>query len=212
MKYDNVIFDFDGTVSDTSEGVIASLNYAFARLGVEVCADFDYSRFIGPALMDSFQRFVGMTHEQAKLATAAYREVYTPKNVYLCSLYDGIVDVFELLRKNGIRLSIASAKPENQLKKAVDALGISQYFDAVCGQTDDKIEYNDKSDVIRRAICGTAPVMVGDSIHDVAAARRVGVPVVGVTYGFTSFENMTAAEPDYIAASPLEIAKIALND
>ncbi len=211
MKYDNVIFDFDGTISDTSEGVIASIKYAFERLGVDVGVDFDYARFIGPALMDSFQRFVGLTHEQAKLATAAYREVYTPKNVYLCSLYDGVIEMLETLRANGIRLSIASAKPENQLKKAVDALGISDYFDVVCGQTDDKIEHNDKSDIIRRAICGTSPVMVGDSIHDVAAARKVGVPVVGVTYGFTSFEHMTDAKPDYIASSPHDIAKIVLN-
>ena len=206
MKYDGFIFDFDGTVADTSEGILESIGYALEKVGAPKISDEQKFTFIGPSLYSSFTQTVGLSDEDANRAVSAYREYYTPIAVYKCKLYDGMEKLLCDLSKTA-KVSIASAKPQPQLEIAVNHLGVNKYASVVIG-ADLSVKDNDKASQLLRAKQTENSIMIGDSIHDIRSSKSVGMPVVAVAYGFTDYETLAKENPDYIVKSVDELYQL----
>lgn len=207
MKFDNVIFDFDGTLADTSRGVLGSVRYALGTLGVPVPDESVLRGFIGPSLYTSFTGTVGLDDERANKAIELYRSVYNPRGVYECELYDGMKQLLSKLKQSGVSLSVASSKPQNALDKVVDHLGIRECFDRVIG-ADPGVKHDDKADLVAAARTRENAVMIGDSRFDIEAAKKIGIKSIAAGYGFTAKEKLLALAPDYYADTVNDIEKI----
>lgn len=206
MRYDGFIFDFDGTVADTSEGIIESVCYALDKVGAPMLTHEQLLSFIGPSLYASFTTTVGLSDEVANKAVAYYREHYTPVAVYKCRLYDGMEKLLKELSKVA-KVSVASAKPQPQLEIAVKHLGVDKYASVIVG-ADLSVKGNDKASQLLRAKQSDRPIMIGDSVHDIRSAKAVGMPVVAVSYGFTDEKTLKKENPDYIVSSVDELYKL----
>ena len=211
IKFDNVIFDFDGTIADTSEGIIETLRYTLEKMlgSSSEFSDETLSKFIGPALTDSFQKITGLTAEQAERAVEIYREHYVQGSIYKCKVFDGTEEILQLLNERKIKTGVASSKPHYQLVNVIEKLGLTKYFDVIDGARDD-INSN-KADGIRRATTGQNPIMVGDSVYDIFGANAVGIPCIALGYGFGDNEEMKGYAPAYFANSVEELKQILLQ-
>lgn len=132
-----VIFDLDGTLTDSEEGITKSVQYALRHYGIEE----DISRlrrFIGPPLSRSFMKFYSFSERQAKEAVSVYREYYSEKGIFENKVYPGIPELLALLRSKGIRLAVGSSKPEVYVRKILDHFDLEQYFDLIVGSNLDE--------------------------------------------------------------------------
>ncbi len=213
LKYDGVIFDFDGTVADTGDGIFNGVYAALDKFGMAHPPKEDLRYFIGPPLHDSFNKLFGFNDEECELAIAAYREYYSRQGIYEFELYEGMQELLEGLKACGVRLGLASAKPEVFLKKVIDHMGFDKYFDIVAGHPLSN-KHPDKSAVIRRAgealklrECAKC-LMVGDTRFDILGAKKVGMDSVGVLFGYGKREEFEEAGADYLVEKPADILKI----
>jgi len=201
--YDAVIFDNDGTVLDAAPGMLGCANVAFAELGYPTLTMKEYMPYLGPPLQDSFSRFAGMSREEAEQAIAIYRREYNGAGrCYELEVYPGMEDLLRNLRAAGVKTAIASSKPTVFLEKILSGIGLRALFDAVCGVELNRL-HGGKDDIIAEAArqCGV-PVgrclMVGDRCFDVEGAHTLGIPCVGVLYGYGSREELEKAGADYL--------------
>lgn len=192
----NILFDFDGTVFDTVEGITKSVRYALKKQGIE--AELSALRcFAGPPLVDKFMEVYGFDRERAEQATRDFKERYNSIGVTECRVFPGIRDVLEALIAAGARVGIATSKPQNlaeQLLAGEDMLGL---FQVICG-SEAKGNNNAKWQVLQRAMdaLGARPedsILVGDTKYDVEGAKRCGVPCLGVRYGYAAEGELEAA-------------------
>lgn len=193
-----ILFDLDGTLIDSSEGVIKSTQYALAHYGIDE-PDFDKLKvFIGPPLVNSFMTYYGFEREQARAAVEVYRERYNVIGIFECSLYPGVRECIETLKRQGYLIGMASSKPEVSCRRILEHFEILSLFDDVVGATlDGRIDTKEEvlnevmrrwSDVPREEMC-----LIGDTIFDVAGANRVGMPCIAVSFGFGDVDEMLAA-------------------
>ncbi len=193
-----VLFDLDGTLSNSKEGITRCVQYALSHFGIDEPDRDKLEVFIGPPLVDSFMKYYDMSLEQAREATAKYRERYTPTGIHETSMYPHVRECIEELKKQGYIIGMASSKPEEYCKIILEGFGILELFDDVVGATmDGRIDSKEEVllEVFRRwshygkhEMC-----LVGDSIYDVEGANMVGIPCIGVTYGFGDVEEMRKA-------------------
>ncbi len=187
---DNILFDWDGTVVDSSEGILENLRYAIKSVGTEVPDESVLRTFIGPSLVWAFTAVLNMDEDTATQAIKNYVYGYSELGGYKkFALYDGIADLIKTLSGMGIKISIVSAKPIQQLKKVVEESGLMPYLDRVIGPDGEGKKDSDKSVLIKRAINGKNVVMVGDSTYDIQSAKKADVISVAVTYGFGFSKN-----------------------
>lgn len=209
--YDYIFFDLDGTLTDPGVGITNSVAYALKKFGIEPPEREALYPFIGPPLNDSFSRFYGMSKEESVLAVKYYREYYTDKGMLENSVYDGIPELLEALRARGKRLVLATSKPDVFAEKILVHFGLIKHFDFIAGALLDGSRIN-KDDVIAHAL-GSCDLfdktdrilMVGDRKHDILGAAVHGIDALGVTFGYGSKEELTAAGAKFIAHSPAEI-------
>ena len=211
-KYEAVLFDFDGTIADTGEGIFNSVQYAVNSLGFEPLSEDVLRTFIGPPIYDSFKRELDITDEQAHFAVEKYREIYAVKGIYEFRLYDGILELFGELKENGVRIAVASAKPERFVRKLLAHIGIEDYFSFVSAPADDKADQS-KVGLINKAVEGmnvdkSTVLMVGDRHFDVNGANGAGVDSVGVTFGYGSRKELENAGATFIATCVDDIRNI----
>lgn len=198
MEIKAVLFDLDGTLIDSSEGIIKSALYALSHYGIEEPDTDKLYQFIGPPLSDSFQKLYGFSPEQAKEAVEVYRESYHKTGIFQCSLYPGVEDCIRLLRQQGYRIGLASSKPEESCKRILEHFDILSLFDQVVGATFDGTR-DKKEDVLREVfrrwedLSPEEMCLIGDTIFDVEGANLVGMPCIAVTYGFGNLQQMKAA-------------------
>ena len=187
LKYDYYLFDFDGTVADTGEGIRKSVAYAMEQLGYEVPDEAGLNRFIGPPLHDIFMETCGITAEEAGRAIEVYRSRYLVTGLYESFLYPGIGQLLRALHDRGAYVALASAKPQIMIERLIAHFGIDRYIDAVSGTTLSR-HSADKRDLLMAALpAGADPTracMVGDRIFDIEAARALGMYAVGAGYGY----------------------------
>ena len=129
--YKTIFFDLDGTLTDSGEGILKSLEYAFRELGFEVPDMKTLRMFIGPPLVTSFREYVNFDDETTEKAILKYRERYVVKGIYENSPYEGIPELLEELKNKGCRLAIATTKPEHMAKTVTDHYDLTKYFETI---------------------------------------------------------------------------------
>ncbi|MBR1457485.1 MAG: HAD hydrolase-like protein [Oscillospiraceae bacterium] len=210
--YQTVLFDFDGTVFDTIEGITKSVQYALRKHGIEAELD-DLRCFAGPPLVDMFMERYGFSRAEGERATEEFRERYQPIGLYECRVFPGIRELLERLRAAGLRVGLATSKPEHLARHLLEREGLLDHFDVLCGTHGDG---NDaKWQVVERAMEALqarreSTVLIGDTKWDVAGAHRCGIPCVGVGYGYAAPGELAEAGVDATAADLEELARLLL--
>ena len=201
LKYDYYLFDFDGTVADTGEGIRKSVAYALEKLGCAPLDEATLCRFIGPPLHDSFVEYAGLDDDGAEAAIAAYRERYVDVGLYESRLYAGMAALLRALHRSGAWVAVASAKPTFMLKRLAKHFGIDKYLDAISG-TDLGRHSADKRDLLLAALPDGADAaracMVGDRRFDIEAGKALGMAAVGADYGYSVEGELASAGADAV--------------
>lgn len=212
MKITTILFDLDGTLTDSGEGIMNSVRYAVEKYGMKV-DESSLSGFIGPPLHQQFQEVCGVTEEESYRLVALYREYYTKKGIFENAVYTGITELLKTLKEDGYRICMATSKPEVFAEKIAHHFGLAKYFDKIGGSLMDGGRVN-KADVIEYVleemhVCTREEVlMIGDRKHDISGAKRAGVHSMGVLFGYGSREELKSAGAELIAETPKEIGKL----
>ncbi|MGN0292766.1 MAG: HAD family hydrolase [Lachnospiraceae bacterium] len=219
MKYQVVLFDLDGTVTDSGPGIMNSVQYALGRFGISNPDRAVLRRFVGPPLNDSFERFYGFTPEEAGKAVQYYREYYSAGGIFENAVYDGMEDTLRQLKAAGCRVYLATSKPQVFSEQILEHFGLTSCFDGIVGSFLDGTRV-DKAEVVAEALrqAGITPenrssaVMVGDREYDIIGAHSHGIDAVGVLFGYGSREELEMAGADDIAETPQDILRIFRQD
>ena len=215
-RFNYVIFDFDGTVVDTGEGILKSLQYSFEKMGREIPDLNDLKKFIGPPIYYSYTHFYNVSEDEVGDYIKKYRERYTEKGIYECELYKGFPEVIDTLRSNGIKVGIASSKPERLIYNVADYLKITDKFDAIVGVKIDDSNHSTKTCLVLDSMTKLGAtdksrvLMVGDRCFDIDRAKGAEVKSCGVLWGYGSEEEFKEHEADYIVSDTKELLKIVL--
>lgn len=198
-----VLFDLDGTLTDSGEGIINCAALALEHFGLPVPSREEMRTFVGPPLHETFQRF-GVSAGQTEEAIRVYRSRYIPIGMFENTPYPGIQRLLETLKSNGYTLYVATSKPEEMSVTILERFGLAPYFDRICGASSDTSR-STKDAVIAYLLeqCGTKEdmVMVGDTKYDILGAKAHGIPAIGVSWGYGSVEEMKQAGAVGIADS-----------
>lgn len=217
MKYQYILFDLDGTITESEPGIVNSVCYALEKMGITVEDRADLKKFIGPPLVDSMKQYYKMSQEDAEKAVVYYREYYAEKGIFENSVYAGFVEAAQRLKAAGKVLAVATSKPEAYAKRIAEHFGFTDLFVEIYGASMDGSRIN-KSDVIQYALdalgvqeAGKEEVlMIGDRSHDVLGAKKNGIDCMGVLYGYGSREELKQAGAKYIAETTTAIADLIL--
>ncbi len=195
LNYDAVIFDLDGTLTDSRPGIFACAEYALKKMGLPVPTEATLQRFLGPPLAESYMKYCGMTEEQAAYATDLYRERYNPIGWKENSVYPHIRALLAALKERGAYLAVATGKPEHTSVEILRYFGLLQYFDAVAGPTPGEL-HADKGTLIRRVLpVGRKAVMIGDIAGDIKGARDAAVDSIAALYCYAERAETLAQYP-----------------
>lgn len=216
-RYTAAIFDFDGTLADSGEGIINCVLYALHKFGIPEEDRQKLTYFIGPPLFDSFRDLYGVSDADADRLVALYRERYHTKGVLESRLYEGIPSLLKHLRQSGIPTAVCSSKPEKFVREISQNLGILEDLDAISAVSfADKNA--DKAPLLQKALdllgvkASKKIAMVGDRHFDMEAAATLGVAAIGVGYGFGSREELRQSGADKIADTVKELETILLEE
>jgi phosphoglycolate phosphatase len=204
-----VLFDLDGTITDSSEGIVNSIKYALSRLGFPEEPTEKIKQFIGPPLQQTFKINYGITDYQN--AVTIYREYYAEKGIYENRLYDGIVAVLDQLKNEGYTIGLATGKPTYYSHIILKHFKIDHYFNAVVGSNMDGTR-GEKPEIIRDVLAELnydkelhEVVMIGDRKHDVHGAHHHQIKCIGVTYGYAEGNELIEAGAAHIVHHPSEL-------
>lgn len=209
-----VLFDLDGTLTDSRPGIVNSALHALRRFNETRGANLAIPRpeslrfMLGPPLQDSFAKLVGPA--EAPALVALFRERYAPIGMFENSVFPGVIEALEALAAMGYRLYVATSKNEVYARRILDHFGLVRFFNAIHGAEPDGTRAN-KGELIahllqRRAIEPRLAAMIGDREHDAWGAKAAGVSAIGVLWGYGSREELSAAGADPLLAAPHEIA------
>ena len=188
MKEQWVLFDLDGTLTQSEEGIWNCARYAAKRMGLEEPDAATLRKFIGPPLSWSFRELLGMSPEDAVRAQEIYRERYTTIGMYENRVYPGIRRMLRTLKAQGFMLGVVTGKPAYPTGKILEYFGLSRWFSAVACATDGHAE---KEALIAQALPEEHGDvwMVGDRKFDMEGGVKAGVHTLGVLYGYGSEEE-----------------------
>ncbi len=201
-----VLFDFDGTLADSSAGIFHTALHTVRTLGIKrEYSDEELRRFVGPPLRSCFSIAFGLDESLLDDAVKIYRKEYAARGMYMMELYPGMKGLLETLHERGYLLGVATFKGESLVRACLENFGILQIFDTVRGS--DEVETRTKGDIIKLAVADLGimagqAVMVGDTVTDRAGADEAGTDFIGVGYGF----GFRKGEAD--ADSPEDILRI----
>ena len=217
MKYRYVLFDLDGTVTNPEEGITKSFAYALEHMGIHVEELSELRKVIGPPLMQSFDEFYHFTHEEALVATEKYRERYQVTGWAENEVYEGMEEALKKLSEAGMKLILATSKPERFAVKIMEHFDLAKYFTMLCGADDYAKDRSTKEQVVRYAIEQNGitdigeVIMVGDRKYDVTGAAAVGIETIGVLYGFGDEQELSAAGAVHLVKTPEELVRYLLG-
>ena len=215
MRWDVILFDLDGTITDPKEGITKSVAYALNGFGFKIEDPDTLTHFIGPPLRESFMDCYGMDEESAACAIKMYRERYSSIGWKENVLYSGVSAFLQQLKDAGKTILIATSKAQPYAVQIMEYFGLDVYFDHICGTSFDDLNAT-KADVIQRALKlvnlddYNRAVMVGDRFHDVDGAHKVGIAAVGVLYGYGSLKELEQHGADYIVEDISELSELLL--
>lgn len=205
-----VLFDLDGTLTDSRAGILNSIEYMLEYYGIHVEDRAQLQPWLGPPLKDSLMKYYGFSREKALEGVGKYREYFDRQGIFENRVYPGIEDMLRTLRDMGCRLLVATSKPEVAARRVLEHFRLDSYFTFIGGATLDDSRVS-KGDVIRYVL-DTADirlpqeaVMAGDREYDVKGAKAHGLEVIGVLYGYGSREELGQAGADFLAETPGDI-------
>ena len=220
MEKRYILFDLDGTVTDSYEGIINGFIYALGKMGVEPQPD-TYRKCIGPPITDSLMKYYGMGIDEADRGVELFREYYAEKGIYENVLYPDIELMLQTLKAHDKKLMIATAKPEVMAERVLEHFGLTDYFCFVAGVNydgaapADRPELRGSKEQVINYILKTNgifdpenAVMVGDRGSDMSAAKKYGLQTIGAAYGYGTEEELRAAGADSIAYDPMQLVEI----
>ena len=216
MTYKTVVFDLDGTLIDSYEGIAKAFQQALLYKGVQESIE-TIKSLIGPPLYRTIITRYGFTEAEGKEAMKRHRDYLKEKGIYECSVFEGVEEMLQSLSDAGITLAIASNKPDYSTFAQLDHLGLSKFFTSIVCNNEDQTR-GTKSDFIRIALeeCGvkdkSAAIMVGDRGEDIQCGKENGLDTIGVLYGYGTKEEMREHQPTYVVKSPADVRKIILPD
>ena len=213
--YQTILFDLDGTLTDSGQGILNSVAFALEKMGIEETKPDHLRRFIGPPLYESFSQFYQLNPEETQAAVDAFRIYFKEKGMFENQLYPGIVPLLEKLKSAGKPLMIATSKPELFAKQILKHFEIDHFFDVIAGASLDNSRIS-KADVIAYALkqLGNFPqpaVMVGDREHDIEGAHMNQLPAIGVLYGYGNTEEFEKAGATCIVKNVAELSDFLLS-
>ena len=205
-----ILFDLDGTLTDSGEGIINCAILALEHFGLPIPSREEMRVFVGPPLHESFIKH-GVPADKAEDAIRIYRSRYIPIGKFENTPYPGVREMLETLKAEGHKLFVATSKPEKMSIEILEHFELAKYFDQICGATMDTsrsskeavIEYllhqNGKADNM---------IMVGDTKFDVIGAKAHGIPTIGVSWGYGEVQDMLDAGAAHIAHSTDELLEL----
>lgn len=197
-RYRYLLFDLDGTLTDSAPGILRSAAYALQHFGIRVDDLDTLYPFVGPPLEDSFMEFYHFSEEDALRAVDIYHERYERKGVYENAPFDGVHECLDTLRGMGFRLALATSKPQDMTDVVIDHFGLRRHFDLIGARANDG-GLRTKADVIVHTLKGLGvddrgmAVMIGDRKYDIIGAKEAGIDSIGILLGYGSREELTAA-------------------
>lgn len=214
-NFDLILFDLDGTITDSGEGITKSVQYALSKLGIEEPDLENLRKFIGPPLIDSFEKYYGFSREEAVHAREIFNERYQPIGWKENRPYEGIEEVLKALKKEGKMLGIATSKPADTANRVLSHFGLRDYFSVFCAAPLNGIG-GEKAGRIQAAIedakalgCEAKNViMVGDTKFDVLGAHECNIPCVGVTWGFAVEGEFESCDTEFVVDTMEELLEI----
>lgn len=221
--YQYLLFDLDGTLTDSKEGIIKCVQYALEKIGI-IEKDVEKLKvFVGPPLQESFKMMYGFDDETTNKAIAYYRERFKPIGMFENKVYDGIPELLKTMKEHGKINLIASSKPEVFVKTILEHFDILKYFDIVVGASLDESR-NSKEAVIEEALSQLKMadqngqysddkcVMIGDRKYDINGAKYFGLRNIGVSYGFAPEGELEVAGAEVIVDTVEELTQVLLSE
>lgn len=198
-----VLFDLDGTLTDSGEGIINCAALALEHFGLPIPSREEMRTFVGPPLHETFLSF-GVPADKTDEAIRVYRSRYIPTGMFENTPYPGIRELLEALKSEGYSLYVATSKPEEMSVTILERFGLAPYFERICGASTDTSR-STKDAVIAYLLEQSGAkedmVMVGDTKYDIIGAKAHGIPGIGVSWGYGSVEEMVNAGAVGIADS-----------
>ena len=214
MKYHTVLFDFDGTVFDTVEGITKSIQYALRKHGMDDPLE-KLRCFAGPPLVEKFMEVYGVDRQSAETLVVDFRERYVPIGVYESRPFPGMQDLLNHLQQAGLILGIATSKPQDLAQLLLEQAGLADCFHTVAGSSQG-VNNEKKWDIVRRAMQtlnspAGQTVLVGDTMYDALGAARCGIDCIGVRWGYAAPGELEHAGACAIAESMQELETLLLE-
>lgn len=217
MKFDTILFDLDGTLTDPAFGITSSVAYALDANNISYESLDALKEFIGPPLREQFMKYCNVDEKTGEEYVIKYREFYATKGIYMNKVYEGIENMLKSLKNSGKKLIVATSKPEKFAKMILEHFEIDKYFDFCAGANLDNTR-TDKSEVINYALesagidkTTSRIIMVGDRMHDVLGAKKAGLSCIGVTFGYGSRLELQNAGAKYIVDSVEELENLLMS-
>lgn len=191
-EYKTIIFDVDGTLLNTAEGIISSVDYTIKELGLNDISYEVKESFVGPPIQRSLQKTYGLSDEETAKAATIFRKRYSTIDLCKAELYEDAIDLLKHLKNSGYKIGVATYKREDYAMKILDEFGITTYCDEIVGSDfEGKLT---KADIIDICIANLDTskdeiLMIGDTDNDKIGAQQAGVDFLAVTYGFGFKDN-----------------------
>ncbi len=217
-KYDLVIFDVDGTLLDTSPGILEAVKYTIGKMNLPLYNDEILSGFIGPPLKNTFRELYSMDDSAIEEAVTIFRDYYKANTILKASVYDGMIQVLENLYDAGIQIAVATYKRDDLAKLLMSHFHIDSFTSNIYGA--DSAGMLSKSDIIEKCIADSGVpdrrrvVMIGDSKNDAVGTQKAGICFIGVTYGFGfgKVDDIDAVKREGCANTPLELSELFISE
>ena len=209
LPYDAVIFDLDGTLTCSQDGILSSLRYALGKLEVQAPPDEALKQYIGPPLRETFIQVGGFTEEKADIAVAHYVDHFDREGVYLYSVFPYIRRILATLKQNNVYLGVATSKPIARTITLLKYFHLDYYFDKIVGEESNDAHIG-KAELIRQALPKTyhSAAMVGDRKFDIEGAKANGIDSIGAGYGYGPDGELPAANPSCIVNTTQELLDV----
>ncbi|UCC11170.1 MAG: HAD family hydrolase [candidate division WOR-3 bacterium] len=212
-RYNAVLFDLDGTLTDPFHGIANSIKYALNKFGVHADDEQTLRACIGPPLLASFQKHFNLNERDARKAVAYYREYFSDKGLYENEVFPGIPRLLEELAAQRVCMVCATSKPTPYARRILEHFRLSQFLEFVIGSNMD-LTRTDKKQIVHDVLeklqmrAKEKAIMIGDRREDVEGARANSIDAIGVTYGYGSEAEIRNAHADYLVRSVEELGSL----
>lgn len=216
--YKYILFDLDGTLTNPKEGITKCVQYALKYFNIDEPNLDNLTKFIGPPLHESFERFYNFSKEDAKLAVEKYRERFSTIGLFENGVYDGIKELLEALKRKGRVLAVATSKPEVFSLRILEKYNLKDYFNVICGSELDG-RRTVKAEVIEEVFNRlslkddekSSVVMIGDREHDILGAKACKISSIGVKFGYSKENELENAGADFIVETVEDLKNLLLS-